>query len=35
MESITRVIKENNGKFPPKGNAFIETTSKNGQTKPD
>jgi hypothetical protein len=34
MESIIRAIEENDGKFPPKGNAFIESTSKNGQTKP-
>ncbi len=34
MESIIRAIKENDGKFPPKGNAFIESTSKNGQTRP-
>ena len=30
MESIMRKIKENDGKFPPKGDAFIELTSKKG-----
>jgi hypothetical protein len=30
MESILRTIKENDGKFPPKGDAFIELTSKKG-----
>ncbi len=28
MESILRTIKENDGKFPPKGDTFIELTSK-------
>ena len=30
MESILSTIKENNGTFPPKGNVFIELTSKKG-----
>ena len=31
MESILRTIKkENNGTFPPKGDAFIELTSHKG-----
>jgi hypothetical protein len=30
MESILRTIKENNGTFPPKGDTFIELTSKKG-----
>ena len=30
MESILRTIKENNGTFPPKGDAFIELTSHRG-----
>jgi hypothetical protein len=30
MESILRTIKENNGTFPPKGDAFIELTSHSG-----
>lgn len=30
MESILRTIKENDGKFPPKGNLFIELTSQKG-----
>ncbi len=34
MESIIRVIKEKDGKYPPKVTAFVESTSKNGQTKP-
>ena len=28
IESILRTIKENNGIFPPKGDVFIELTSK-------
>ena len=30
IESILRTIKENDGIFPPKGDAFIELTSKKG-----
>ncbi len=30
MESILRTIKENDGIFPPKGDTFIELTSKKG-----
>ena len=30
MESMVRTIKENNGIFPPKGDAFIELTSHRG-----
>ncbi len=30
MESILRTIKENDGIFPPKGDVFIELTSKKG-----